>query len=420
MFRGGLPIPLGTLVTVTTIEANKFNDQQSAIFAAESCVLAYELWFGEGGAHRAKFGRLAELLNRGESAGAAFAEAFPEGTGALEARVAALAQKGTLPTVALAHTAAELAQAVTVEPAPEAELQAARVLVYAGTAASGKAEAALTRLQQLEPEAATTLEAEAEFFLATNDQTATIEVMRRAAAAGSKNYAMYLLPAVMVSSEMYLTEYATDRTNARLARIAVDDVKRAIALRPTAENYEIFPMLIGAVDAVNDDDGRVVSEARRRWPHSGLFVAGEMAYALHKGDLAQASAALKLLVEGKVGATERTALFANKLRARFGAMSELAELESRLAAGDHGQVKDLVQSLRGAPLTAKESLRVAEAAAAAQAIEAMERLRRAVAEKDWGTAGNVLDELKERELSAAARTEVTQLAQKVAEGKTVP
>lgn len=415
--RRALPIPIEKLVTVTAVEAKQFNDFETAAFTAESCALAYALWFGDEGATRGKIGRYAELLNRGESAATAFAEAFSEGTATLEAKVTVLAKKGTLPSVALTHRVAELAQVVTLTPASETEVQRGFVLVYAGTPASGRAATALARLQQLEPEAVTTREMEAEFLFATNEQAKALAVMREAAEAGSKNYAMYLVPAMMTSSQMFFAEFATDRPDSKLARESLDGLKRAIALRPEPESYEIFALLIGAAEKVNDDDARVLSEARLRWPHSGLFVAGQMAYALRKGDLAQAGAAFKLLQEGRVSVTEKTALFAGKLQRRLTALTTLAQLDASVAAHDLAKATELAGELNGAPLTAAERQRVDAASAGNASGETLEQVRTAIAEKDWLGAEIFLDELKSNGVPDSLREEVEKLEAEIAAGK---
>ena len=415
---GKVVIPLEQLLAATTDVTGRAKALNDDNFYAESWAFVHFLVSGEDGANRAALVRYIGALEAGRSAQQATAEAFPGGLEEVGRRFAKYVKSGSYRAESVPVAQGDAANAVHAAPATDVESQLALGYTRLMADASEQAEPFFNRAAELQPNAPSTLEAQADLAYLRHDEAQAADYYRRAVQAGSHWYMAHFLPAAEISRSLFGSEIAMDHGDPAVARQAAEALRQTLQMNPTFyPALERYAGLIGALAEVTEEDGRFLTESMERFPRKMVLEVGRAAYELKSGQIDAARARLDRLRSEQIPGPDYAIAYAEKIEARIQAIQGLAQAQAAYDQGALDRAHDALIHLPRASLSPEEQQRYESLLAAMASVETLANVRAAIDRKDFEAAEVLLAGVPAENLPEKIRAEVAALSAQVTAGK---
>jgi tetratricopeptide (TPR) repeat protein len=291
-------LPLKELLNIQQGSLLYNEGERTNIFYAESWAFVHYLLLGRKAAERSKFNDLINALRPGSDPDAVFIKVFGVDCAAMDRRLAQYLRGGEYISRELKFDPKEVAQAFTVRPATQTEVDLTLSCLMSAVGRPEEAMPRLDRIVEALPNNPVAWEARGFAAYQDHDYGEAMDCFRKAEARGSRNYFVY---AFLGDLALGLDPGATTQTMLNgSGRAAADYYEKDLALNPADQHaYDNIALNIYPIDTLTGGDIRTLEEGTQKFPNDPEIKVGLAAAALKKGLTAIALTALHAIAEDR-------------------------------------------------------------------------------------------------------------------------
>jgi hypothetical protein len=408
-FRDGVHYPLEQMFGMTTMSPTY--QSKDGKFNAQAWAFVHFMMFGENGANRPRLAAYMQALQKGEPDAKSLELLAPAGRADLASRFGKYVRAGMYRYEPLAADLGEIRRHVAVAPASPLEVNLAlgyEALFFQGVLAASPY---FDRAAALDPQAAATLEAQAELASLRNDELERNRLYAEAVKAGSTFYLARYYEYYPTIQGMAGSEAASDGTDPEEARKAFDGLKALLRSRPAFRaGHQTLALLAGSLHDVNPDDAQLLHEGTILFPRDPLMLMGVVANEIARKQFVYAKRDLDRLRDEEWENLRRWAPYANKLERRLESANNLYWLQKFYVDGDFAQADKLLsEPHRLSRLLPGERERVAAIRADMEAKEILASAREAFGRREWAGADALLSQVENMNPGDAVKSDAAKL-----------
>jgi tetratricopeptide (TPR) repeat protein len=301
---------------------------RTSIFYAQSWALVHYLFFGEGSPGRGAVTRYLGELRKTASPDEAFTAAFGAGYGVIEQRLQSYVRRGRYRVHRYPRSTDDIARELVAARAAPGDLELAQGSLLLGAGNSDAAEAHLWRAVALAPGDPRGWELLGHLAVGRKDFTVALDVLTKAAHAGSTNYLVYHNLGVAHFPPSAVPGFGFQVPDPVEMDQAAASYRKAIQLAPAqVGSYEGLAGLMHSMQTFAEEDLAVLTRGLALDPENATIETGIAAGEIRAGRAAEGRARLERLLAGKEDSHERGLEFARKVLATETLRSEIDQVE---------------------------------------------------------------------------------------------
>jgi hypothetical protein len=282
----------------TDVKSLPYNeDLRTSTFYAQSWLLAHYLIFSKESANTLRLGHCLELFDQNAPPAQIFEQAFGCDYNQMDQRLYFYLADGKFSVLKLPVKAEDVSRDITLRPASAADVAIALGNLMAGVGDATEAKFYIDRAVAAAPGDPRVIEIMAQRALRDGDFEEAVSRYEQAAAAGSKNFRVWIFLAEHCMHEAGLYEDLATADAAK-ARQSADYFEQAIRLSPLYPHlYQQLALTVSAVGQVSPEDGDFLRKGLGLVPDDGIITAGLAACEIKNGQVDDGRQRLRTLIK---------------------------------------------------------------------------------------------------------------------------